>query len=797
MRLGKEQLSKISQLLITNQYAHPDIAALREILSNAFDANNEATQLDGKQRCVDVLFDMNKTVIRDYGAGLSEEDMNNLYTLIGFSSKEEDENLIGAFGIGRLAPLAVNNSFMITSYHKGVKTLYNCFLNEDHIPSLSKWDEEVCNDPSGLEVMLLWPSSEGIAGAAKRLTVLYFLTEGGRNTVNITLTDTSKKELEKIIKDWPPSKIEESLYISRQHPTEDFTVDVYLKSKIFGIHNTHTYIDLGGALYSTDNAVPRSHYVLSNSRSSETIQQWAANSASQVSTNASVYTMIIRVSPSRVKLNTSREKLVDSKTVDHLVKSAKQLLTEAYQEELDKVSPSLFELDGLDDKQAISKVLLQARRWRSPLVPLIDVIKGLNLNVTLPSGKHLKVIDPWDRDTSTRMSIGEIYDEDTKSYTIDKRDLTLFPYSVYLLYDPESQDSILTEVEKQKVEKFISMHCLKSGKYKKKLCAESRITLLTLCNISFNILHSNLEQLSLARIKKELGEDAVNRPVLVVTQEGFYKKIINYGPILNLLGEYKPEEPEKTQKSNRIPKEDANLSTLLRQLRYSSSLKTYDEDELQIRDMRAEEVTLDILKKKVIYFRDRSHDGDLRSQIIDYVFHHHYLRNKFLADYAPTTAYVTDNLLDKLCEAKADWRNARDLADQFCEDFIKEYGLIVPFMASRDCRSVLKILVEFMPDHLPKQTLILQEWDSTTIEVCKLATYIKNMRNSTHKDLRGHWNLYNNDEFYKSEDVNVLFGPKLAPYIQAILRLETTVRGDCARYPEILEAIKSKLDSAA
>ena len=137
--------------LLRNNYSNTRLAVVREISANAIDANKEANS--ARQIEVKVPTSMSPTfAVRDFGGGLSEEDVFGLYSKYGKSTKRESNNYIGAFGIGKFAPLSYGENFTCVSYHGGLKTSYNVFVNDDDDTKISKLFSEPSNEPTGLSI---------------------------------------------------------------------------------------------------------------------------------------------------------------------------------------------------------------------------------------------------------------------------------------------------------------------------------------------------------------------------------------------------------------------------------------------------------------------------------------------------------------------------------------------------------------------------------------------------------------------------------------------------------------------
>lgn len=85
--------------MLLNLYSDPISSSVREYLSNAWDANKES----GTDQPVVVGIEKDKFWIQDYGKGLSPEFMSSSeagYCTIGYSTKRDSNEMIGAYGFG-------------------------------------------------------------------------------------------------------------------------------------------------------------------------------------------------------------------------------------------------------------------------------------------------------------------------------------------------------------------------------------------------------------------------------------------------------------------------------------------------------------------------------------------------------------------------------------------------------------------------------------------------------------------------------------------------------------------------
>lgn len=150
--MDDEDAAHIFAVLHGTLYSRKEYALLREYGSNAWDEHRQAGIPDVPIK-VSLPTDLEPTlVIRDYGRGLSEEDIYKVYARYGKSTKRSDSNAVGFLGIGSKAAFAYTDTFTITSYHEQKKSIYVCVLGEDHVGRVNKLHEEPCGDETGVEI---------------------------------------------------------------------------------------------------------------------------------------------------------------------------------------------------------------------------------------------------------------------------------------------------------------------------------------------------------------------------------------------------------------------------------------------------------------------------------------------------------------------------------------------------------------------------------------------------------------------------------------------------------------------
>ncbi len=150
----------IFQILSGKIYSNKILAVIRELACNAVDAHRMAGPNAPKHFDVQLPTKIEPVFrIRDYGVGLSHENVFNLYMTFGASAKRDSNSLIGGLGIGSKAPLAYTNAFNVSSYYNGEQRSYSVFIDTDGQPATMHVHTQPTSEPNGLEISV--PVKEG------------------------------------------------------------------------------------------------------------------------------------------------------------------------------------------------------------------------------------------------------------------------------------------------------------------------------------------------------------------------------------------------------------------------------------------------------------------------------------------------------------------------------------------------------------------------------------------------------------------------------------------------------------
>lgn len=140
--------AKAFKLLSSTIYPDPIAAPIRELATNAYDSHVEAGTTEPfvvhLPNELEPFFS-----IRDYGTGMDEEKIDKVYCTYFESTRSDSNNFTGAFGLGSKTPFCYSDTFSVTSFYNGTKTLYTAFLEQGE-PKMAKFAEEPTDEKNGI-----------------------------------------------------------------------------------------------------------------------------------------------------------------------------------------------------------------------------------------------------------------------------------------------------------------------------------------------------------------------------------------------------------------------------------------------------------------------------------------------------------------------------------------------------------------------------------------------------------------------------------------------------------------------
>jgi hypothetical protein len=152
--------AKAFDILSSGLYTDPKLAIVRELSCNAWDAHVAAGNADQAfeihlPNSLEPWFH-----VRDFGTGLSDEDVMQLYTTYFDSTKSNSNAFIGALGLGSKSPFSYTKAFEVVSRFNGMRRTYSAFINEDGVPSIARLGEINTDEHNGLEVRITVAASD-------------------------------------------------------------------------------------------------------------------------------------------------------------------------------------------------------------------------------------------------------------------------------------------------------------------------------------------------------------------------------------------------------------------------------------------------------------------------------------------------------------------------------------------------------------------------------------------------------------------------------------------------------------
>ena len=175
LRISSDSQAMIIDSLI-NLYSDPIGSVVRELTSNCIDAHRERDlKLHGKIPLADTddiswfdnrlsvsvsLVDSNPLLnldanisFNDYGIGLSPQRVKDIYTVLGTSTKRDDNHQIGGFGLGCKSPWAYVDQFYVNTRYNGIEYYYLMHKGES-VPAMDLVYKKETTQKNGTSVII-------------------------------------------------------------------------------------------------------------------------------------------------------------------------------------------------------------------------------------------------------------------------------------------------------------------------------------------------------------------------------------------------------------------------------------------------------------------------------------------------------------------------------------------------------------------------------------------------------------------------------------------------------------------
>tara|TARA_R110000751_G_scaffold263059_2_gene362380 strand:+ start:1671 stop:4007 length:2337 start_codon:yes stop_codon:yes gene_type:complete len=131
-----EMNAHMASMLSDKLYSNKPEAVVRELSCNAWDSHIMAGNEDPITVHLPTSIEPWLS-IEDFGLGLHHNDMMDIYTSYGTSTKRTSNKVTGTFGLGTKVFFAYTDQATVTSTYEGVRTIYSCYKDKDGMPHIT------------------------------------------------------------------------------------------------------------------------------------------------------------------------------------------------------------------------------------------------------------------------------------------------------------------------------------------------------------------------------------------------------------------------------------------------------------------------------------------------------------------------------------------------------------------------------------------------------------------------------------------------------------------------------------
>lgn len=166
MSIDTNSLAHIMSVL-TNLYSDPEMAVLREYSCNARDSHLAV----GQTRPIEITLPNNFEkflVIEDFGLGLSIDDITDIYSRYGASTKRGTNEQTGMLGLGSKSALTYATQFTMTAVKDGIRSEVLISVKVDGSGKMEVMDTVTTNEPNGVRITIPTAPQNNFAEKARK-----------------------------------------------------------------------------------------------------------------------------------------------------------------------------------------------------------------------------------------------------------------------------------------------------------------------------------------------------------------------------------------------------------------------------------------------------------------------------------------------------------------------------------------------------------------------------------------------------------------------------------------------------
>lgn len=225
-------------------YTDPITSAVREVISNAQDTTINAKS----NKPIEIrLYKLDKKFsVKDYGTGMTKEELIQVYAQFGASTKTEDLDSIGAYGLGAKAPLAYTTMFMVKTIKDGKLVEAMCTRDDTGI-NISIIQEKETTEPNGTTVEFAIKTAEDVMAVNEILSTYKLLEEASTVKLDINI-DNKPEKLIKLTTINVDSTVPVEIYLTRNGLTNAISNYVHNTT----IRTRHLVFNVQGYPYYTN-----------------------------------------------------------------------------------------------------------------------------------------------------------------------------------------------------------------------------------------------------------------------------------------------------------------------------------------------------------------------------------------------------------------------------------------------------------------------------------------------------------------------------------------------------------------
>lgn len=166
MSFDENSLAFLQSTMI-DLYSDPTLAVIREYSTNAYDSHVEA----GQTRPIEVSTPTALSPyfkVKDYGVGMSIDDIERVYSKYGASTKRETDEQVGMLGLGSKSALTFTNQFNVRAVKNGKQIFVSVSRALNGGGEMTILTEQATTEPNGVEIIIPAPSNPQFQSKCER-----------------------------------------------------------------------------------------------------------------------------------------------------------------------------------------------------------------------------------------------------------------------------------------------------------------------------------------------------------------------------------------------------------------------------------------------------------------------------------------------------------------------------------------------------------------------------------------------------------------------------------------------------